>query len=177
MNSIEREQAVRLYIAGTVAVPAPYPEVGLISCASHHPELYSGEDGTDVATPQLICVRQVTPSRVEQWVVDQQEIQAIELDEAWCEENLGAKKTDERGKWRVGPEVQPFLNAFVDAGSGGPKEIRGTMYIRAETQVLHSVEIATSAGQATDELLAGQAKGAFPVDNAWRTLGGGCRPC
>lgn len=148
---LERSQLIRLQLAGTVALPSPYPTIGAVTREAE-PISYKGGRTSDEHV--VYITHEDGHARTVTWCVSTSDIVALEE-----KNNLAADSN-----WHLGPEV-------VDAID--PDEtVNGILYIRETAQVLLRTEVGLSALDSADVRVVSQE--AFRSSPSSAT--GGARP-
>jgi hypothetical protein len=135
----QRHQLRSFHLAGTVALPSPYPEVGylfLVSGGLHYQSAKSKLPSLDLVAIEHCQSNRVTITRY----VALHDVMAVLLS--------GCPNPDSDRDWYFGPEIAPQLEArsTVDASH----LCVGIAYVREQAPILMKVEVGLTAAESAE---------------------------
>jgi hypothetical protein len=128
-----------MYLAGTVAVPQTFPEVGRLSIEPKPPEPRPGE--VNVGRDLLVVEHEISPKLVISRTFFLSDVAAVFLPHDARRVNL------DDGTWLVGGDVAAFWHAVKNNSPAGRL---GIAYVREQAATLMQVEVGMTAAESME---------------------------
>jgi hypothetical protein len=136
----DRAQMRSFHLAGTVAIPTPFPEVGTLRL---RPSALAYQGGDEMFADDLVDIEHVQSHRlVIVRTVRLSDVAAVLLGECVNPIDLSA------ARWYFGPEVGEVLEAR--ANDNTPGLMMGIAYVRESAPVLMRVEVGMTAAESVE---------------------------
>jgi hypothetical protein len=136
-QALDRRQLRSLSLAGTVALPSPFPELGKISLQAGG-VVYQGGQG-ESPKEDLVVIEHVQSNRVtltrRVFLRDVMAVAFAPIDES-------------TNNWFFGPEIARELRAR--SSDNKPELMEGIAYVREDAPVLMEVEVSMTAAESAD---------------------------
>jgi hypothetical protein len=134
---LDRYQLRSLSLAGTVALPSPFPEVGKI-CLQPGGVIYQGANG-ESAREDLVVIEHVQSNRVT--IIRRVFLRDVAA-AAFCPID------ESTNNWHFGPEIGRVLRARSNSNNGGL--MMGIAYVRETAPVLMEVQVGMTAAESAE---------------------------
>jgi hypothetical protein len=132
-----RDDEVRaLYLGGTVPVPSPFPETGVITLCKD-----AIRPGLEIRRTALSVTHTISAKLTITRTFSVDEVSAVCLIESG----------DPRcGRWLLGPAIEKSLSEVQESCAKSGKTLRGIVYVREHAQTLMRVSVGMTAAESVD---------------------------